>query len=171
MKNAQGIIENANRIFKASLNSCMQNLGLSQNQWGKVLTQALNLMNSRPPGRTSILSRHQLFFSPLHYIPQQFVGVEFPEDCNLPNLHKSHYRMLHEPTFRLRPRKGIQHPTLVKGKIVRNEVPRVDQSGEHGNQLLPSCSRFLKIKKVLAGGNVAVAKDLLEGHKNKYSCA
>ena len=170
-KNAQGIIENANRIFKASLNSCMQNLGLSQNQWGKVLTQALNLMNSRPPGRTSILSRHQLFFSPLHFIPQQYVGVEFPEDCNLPNLHRSHYRMLHEPTFRLKPRKGIQHPTLVKGKIVRNEVPRVDQSGEHGNQLLPSCSRFLKIKKVLAGGNVAVAKDLLEGHKNKYSCA
>ena len=170
-KNAQAIIENANRVFKSSLNSCIQKQNLSQNQWGGVLVQALNLMNARPPGRTSILSRHQLFFSPLHFIPQQFVGVEFPEDCNLPNLHRSHYRMLHEPTFRLKPRKGIHHPTLTKGKIVRNEVARVDQSGEHGNQLLPSTDRYLKIKKVLSGGNIAVAKDLLLGKKDKYSCA
>ena len=168
-KDSQAIIENANRIFKASLNSCMQKLGLNQNQWGRVLVHSLQLMNSRPPGRGSLLSRHQLFFSPLHYIPPQYLSVSFPENCNLPKLHITHYKMLHEPRVRLKARKGIVNPHLSKGKIVRTEVARVDQSGPHGQQLLPSTDKFLKVHKVLSGGNVCVAKDLLDGNKNKYS--
>ena len=168
-KDSQAIIENANRIFKATLNSCIQKLGLTQNQWGKVLVHSLQLMNSRPPGRGSLLSRHQLFFSPLHYIPPQYLSVSFPENCNMPKLHITHYKLLHEPKVRLKARKGIVNPHLTKGKIVRTEVARVDQTGAHGQQLLPSTDKFLKIHKVLSGGNVCVAKDLLDGNKNKYS--
>ena len=165
-KDSQSLIENANKHFKALLNFCMQKHSVNPSNWSEYRVQALQLYNNRPPGKNSLFSRFQLFYSPLHYISPRYLSVAFDEDSPISKLHQTHLWQLFEPYIRLKPRKGVKDAHLTKGKIVAHEVTRYDQkSHPKGNkQLLPSTDKILRVDSSYKGSQ-AIGKDLLTGKR------
>ena len=167
-KNSQ-MAEAQVRIYKLYLNKLMQSAGLANNQWGQVAIPALQLLNSRPPHRSCVLSRSQLFFSPRHYVPHWYLNVDC-EEKDAPNLHLSHLKILAENRARYIPKKPLLNISAQKGCFASLEVPRKEQeSVNQSQQLLPSVSKLLKIQRVLSGGHVAICKDLLSGDRLKFN--
>ena len=167
-KNSQ-LSETHIRVFKSYLNKMIQSQNLGNNQWSEALIPALMLLNSRPPSRTSVLSRSQLYFSPLHFFPAWYFNVK-TEAKESANLHKSHLKCMKKGRVRFKPKKPACSVHAQRGNIVVREVPRsVQKSVNNSQQLLPSFDRILKIQRVLSGGKVVIAKDLMDGNKVKHN--
>ena len=186
-KDSQSLIEGAIKIFKTTLNAFLHKSNLDPCDWMKVLIPTVRAVNERPPGKFGLLSRRELFFNPMQYTSSLVKSLCQDEGMDsLPKFHITHLKNKESEELRLIKKKGLVNPRLHKGKVVRTEVARVDQEstpsdgtniwyepGEKkkkpGNkQLKSSTGSFLKILKVLSGGNAAVAKDLLNGAKNRY---
>ena len=186
-KDSQSLIEGAIKIFKTTLNAFLHKSNLDPCDWMKVLIPAVRAMNERPPGKFGLLSRRELFFNPMQFTSSLVKSLCQDEGTDsLPKFHITHLKNKESEELRLIKKKGLVNPRLHKGKVVRSEVARVDQEStpsdgtniwyeDDGNkkkpgnkQLKSSTGSFLKILKVLSGGNAAVAKDLLNGAKNRY---
>ena len=167
-KNSQ-MAESQVRIYKLYLNKMIQSAGLANNQWGQVAIPALQLLNARPPHRSCVLSRSQIFFSPAHFIPRWYLNVDSGEK-DAPNLHLSHLKVLSADRSRYIPKKPLMNMSAQRGCFASLEVPRREQEAvNQSQQLLPSISKLLKIKSVMSGGHTAICKDLLSGDKLRFN--
>ena len=167
-KNSQ-LAEAHIRVLKTYINRFIQAEDLSNNEWSQVLVRALLLLNSRPPNKSCVLSRSQLYFSPLHYQPPWLLNVKTKDNESL-NLHKTHLKILQDGRTKYKPKQPYINVHAQRGNIVAHEKPRSSQKSENGSQqLLPSVDKFIKILRVLSDGRVIIGKDLMNGRKVKYN--
>ena len=157
------------RVLKTYMNRLLQAEDLQNSQWSSVLNQSLLLMNSRPPNKSCVLSRAQLFFSPVHYVPRCFFNVK-TEDTESLNLLKSHLKLLKKGRVQYKPKKPAIPIHAQRGNLVILEKPRQTQKAvNNSQQLLPSFDKILKVQKVLSDGKCIIGKDLLTGDKLKHN--
>ena len=157
------------RVLKTYMNRLLQSEDLQNSEWSQILNQSLLLMNSRPPNKSCVLSRAQLFFSPLHYVPKWMFNVKTEEKESL-NLLKSHLKLLHKGRVQYKPKRQDIPIHAQKGNVVILEKPRQTQKAvNNSQQLLPSFEKILKIQKVLSDGKCVIGKDLLSGDKLKHN--
>ena len=163
------VAESCVRIYKLYLNKMLQAAGLANDQWDQVVIPALQLLNARPPNKSCVLSRSQIYFSSRHYIPAWYLNVDNDEK-DAPNLHMSHLKILSKDQSKYIPKKPLMNISAQRGCFASLEVHRKEQESENqSQQLLPSITKILKIKSVLSGGNVALCKDLLSGDKLRFN--
>ena len=167
-KNSQ-LAEAHIRVLKSYINKFVQAEDLANNEWSKVLVQALLLLNSRPPNKSCVLSRSQLYFSPLHYQPPWLINIKTKDQESL-NLHKSHIKILQKGRVKFKPKRPYMNIHAQRGNIVVHEKPRPLQKSENNSQqLLPSIDKIIKVQRVISNGRAIIGKDLMDGKKVKYN--
>ena len=166
-KDGNSLIEGGIRIFKQLLNAYVQRAGGAPGDWADAYIMALQTMNAKHTGKYGLLSRRDMFLSPLTYCNPLQMSIS-GDAGDLPRVHKTHIKKKYDSELRLVSKRGGHGVKLYKGRIVRKTLPRVHQPSVAGSrQLGPSTERFLKIRKVLAGGKLALAKCLSSGKNIK----
>ena len=169
-KNSQ-MAETHIRVVKLFINRCLQSAGLENNQWSKVLVDSLQALNSRPPSPHCVLSRSQVYFSPLHFTNRLFLEARGDKN-ECANLHRSHLKVLSEGRTRYKPKKAYPALFAQKGSVVMLEKTRQEKTSQNcSQQLQPSVEKILKVGKVCSDNKTLVCKDLLSGDKMRYNAA
>ena len=165
-KNSTSTVERQIGIYKQILNELVQRNSKQNNRWGQYWLLANILMQSRPVRGGSFLTRMQAFFSPYHYENPLFRLVGFNSEKPLRQLYKS-FCSNNELRLKGKDRKIIPWE---KGQLLKTHVPRSQQSSvNNSQQLLPTCSRFLKVLEAADGSQAAICQDLLSDEEFKYS--
>lgn len=166
-KDGNSLIEGGIKIFKQLLNAYVQRAGGAPGDWADAYIMALQTMNAKHTGKFGLLSRRDMFLSPLTYCNPLQVSIS-GDAGDLPRVHKTHIKKKYDSELRLVSKRGGHGVNLYKGRVVRKTLPRIHQPSTNGSrQLGPSTERFLKIRKVLAGGKLALAKCLSSGKNMK----
>ena len=166
-KDGGSIIEGGIRILKQLINAYVQRAGGAPGDWSEAYVHALQTLNAKHAGKHGLLSRRDMFLSPLTYCNPLHLSIA-GDSGDLPRVHKTHIKRRQDQMLRLVSKKGARGATLYKGRVVTKVLPRVLQPSINGSrQLGPSTERFLKIRKVLSGGKIALAKCLSSGKKIK----
>ena len=167
-KNSTSTVERQIGVYKQILNELVQRNCKENNRWGQFWLLANILMQSRPVRGGSFLTRMQAFFSPYHYENPMFRLVGFNSERPLKQLYKS-FHSNNELRLKGKDKKIVPWQ---KGQLLKTHVPRSAQSSvNNSQQLLPTCSRFLKVIEPAAGSQSAICEDLLSSEEFKYSNA
>ena len=71
--------------------------------------------------------------------------------------------------MRLKKKQGVIDSGIETGALVKNEIPRGEQSSQNNSQqLLPSTTRIMRVVKPLGDKEAALCKDLLAGSENVF---
>ena len=166
-KDGNSIIEGGIKILKQLINAYVQRSGGAPGDWSGAYVHALQTLNAKHAGKFGLLSRRDMFLSPLTYCNPLHISIS-GDAGDLPRVHKTHVKRKHDQMLRLVSKRGARGATLYKGRVMTKVLPRVLQPSINGSrQLGPSTERFLKIRKVLSGGKIALAKCLSSGKKVK----
>ena len=162
-KNSTSSVERQIQEIKAILNQLIQRAGVSNSRWGDYLPMTCVIHQLRPVRKGSLLSRLEAFMSPLHYQSRMFRLLSFNDGKPILDMHKV-FCSDNQLRARARSKSEWEPGQLAKTHITRDKQKSVGGSA----QLLPTCDRFIKITRPVAGGQAILCTDLLTEQELKF---